>query len=41
MDLGFKFAGVTAEVYAEFVLNGRGGKNGMATENFDARNSVR
>jgi hypothetical protein len=36
-----RFEGAIAEVCAGFVLNGRGGRNGMATENLEARKSVR
>lgn len=44
MELGardFRFEGVTAEVWAGFVLNGRGARKGIATENLEARKRVR
>jgi len=39
--LSLRLDGVIADVCAGFVLNGRGGRKGMATENLDARKSVR
>lgn len=36
-----RFEGVTAEVYAGFVEKGRGARNGIATENLEARKRVR
>jgi hypothetical protein len=36
-----RFEGDTAEVWAGFVEYGRGGRKGIATENLEARKSVR
>lgn len=41
IDLSFRFDGAIAETYAGLVLKGRGGRNGMATENLEARKRVR